>query len=211
MKKWFSRKTRKLRHNIAKQVAPGFFETARERLYTRRTILEVKKLADTHSLVGAEIGVAAGANAKNILETLLVKKLYLIDPYRDYEQDSKSMLASGFVDDDNVQIHSYADLQRYAVKLLKPFGSKAEFVVLESDKAANLIPSDLDFVYIDGNHDYEHVKADIANYYVKVRKGGIIGGDDFNCGNGVIQAVTEFAVGHGLRLMVDRRDWWIRK
>jgi len=37
----------------------------------------------------------------------------------------------------------------------------------------------LDFVYIDGNHAFEYVAADIATWTKKVRKGGIIAGHDY--------------------------------
>ena len=37
----------------------------------------------------------------------------------------------------------------------------------------------LDFVYIDGNHTFEYVINDIAEWSKKVRKGGIISGHDY--------------------------------
>ena len=43
-------------------------------------ILKTKK----RELIGAEIGVAKGLNALRILQTLPMKKLFLIDPFLDY-------------------------------------------------------------------------------------------------------------------------------
>ena len=37
----------------------------------------------------------------------------------------------------------------------------------------------LDFVFIDGNHAFEYVTEDIAEWSKKVRKGGIISGHDY--------------------------------
>jgi hypothetical protein len=37
----------------------------------------------------------------------------------------------------------------------------------------------LDFVYIDGNHEFSHVAADIAAWVKKVRRGGILAGHDY--------------------------------
>ena len=49
-----------------------------------------------------------------------------------------------------------------------------------------------DIVYIDGSHEYEHVKADIEAWLPKVRKGGYICGDDYSPGwQGVVKAVDE--------------------
>ena len=50
----------------------------------------------------------------------------------------------------------------------------------------------LDFVLIDGSHEYEDVKNDINEWMKKVKSGGMIAGDD--CSHywpGVVQAVNE--------------------
>ena len=56
-----------------------------------------------------------------------------------------------------------------------------------------------DFIYIDADHRYESTKADLTNWFPKLRKGGVIAGHDYVnkiCRNGdtfgVIQAVSEF-------------------
>lgn len=48
----------------------------------------------------------------------------------------------------------------------------------------------LDVVWIDADHSYEAVKADLAAWYPKVKPGGWIGGDDW-CMTGVAWAVQE--------------------
>jgi predicted O-methyltransferase YrrM len=50
----------------------------------------------------------------------------------------------------------------------------------------------LDFVFIDGSHEYEDVKADILAYLPKVKVGGILAGHDYdNAWQGVVKAVNE--------------------
>ena len=50
----------------------------------------------------------------------------------------------------------------------------------------------LDAVFIDAEHTYEAVKADIAAWYPKVKKGGYLAGHDYAPGfDGLIQAVHE--------------------
>ena len=69
---------------------------------------------------------------------------------------------------------------KVAKKVLKKYGNKVKFIRAFSEKAAKLIEDNsLDFAYIDGNHQYEFVKKDIELYYPKVKKGGIVGGDDY--------------------------------
>lgn len=48
----------------------------------------------------------------------------------------------------------------------------------------------LDFVMIDASHDYENVKADLAAWVPKIKKGGTIAGDDWNW-SGVQTAARE--------------------
>jgi len=48
----------------------------------------------------------------------------------------------------------------------------------------------LDFVFIDASHKYVDVKDDIKSWLPKVRKGGILAGDDIIWG-GVEKAVKE--------------------
>lgn len=67
----------------------------------------------------------------------------------------------------------------------------------------------LDFIFIDANHTYEDVKADILAYLPKIKEGGVIAGHDY-CADwpGVIQAVTEVFEGRA-NIEYDEVSWWI--
>lgn len=76
----------------------------------------------------------------------------------------------------------------------------------------------LDFVMIDGSHQYDDVKADIEAWFPKVRPGGVLSGDDYNWG-GVKRAVDELVSG-ALVVEVPQKKktlkktpayWWFRK
>lgn len=49
----------------------------------------------------------------------------------------------------------------------------------------------LQFVYIDGDHNYEIVKLDIDNWWTRVKKGGYLGGDDIDAYPSVLRAMNE--------------------
>lgn len=49
----------------------------------------------------------------------------------------------------------------------------------------------LDFVFIDAAHDYENVCKDIDAWLPKIKKGGILAGDDIQSGNDIERAVKE--------------------
>lgn len=93
---------------------------------------------------------------------------------------------------------------------LKPYGCR--IIKKHSVEAAKEIPDgSLDFVYIDAAHDHENVMKDLIAWTPKVRKGGIVSGDDFykfpNSGNtGVMTAVTEFASDNHYNLNITEWD-----
>jgi autotransporter strand-loop-strand O-heptosyltransferase len=68
----------------------------------------------------------------------------------------------------------------------------------------------LDFVFIDGDHTYEGVIADIKAWYPKVRDGGIIAGHDYmnQSGFGVIEAVNDM---FGKNKLINNTSWLHRK
>lgn len=164
----------------------------------RPTILQVKKQGK-ENLIGAEIGVSIGDNAKNILCMLPINKLYLVDSYEPYfdESNCKKMYTTEHT--------VYYDI---AKKNLKEYRDKICFVLCDSINAAKDIPDELDFVYIDANHMYDFVKQDIVCWYKKIKKGGVLGGHNF-CSYGVSKAVIEFVEDKKIGFEVYDDDWWI--
>jgi hypothetical protein len=156
--------------------------------------------------VGVEIGVAYGDHALSMLSNIpSITRLYLIDPYVD------------FIDDDGVTAN-FGDIGlNRAKKKLSKFEDKITFIREYSEKAVESIPKGLDFVYIDGNHNYEYVKQDIALYYPLVKPGGILGGHDANHVS-VLRAFFELVNEKkikdyfvGAYCMSECPDWWVVK
>lgn len=161
-------------------------------------------------LTGCEIGVYKGNHSESLLKSSSIKKLYLIDPYDMYDSYVEGHAHYGV---DQVPL---SEAQKEAIDRLSEFCDKIVWLNLTSDVACKKITEQLDFVYIDGNHAYDFVKADIENYYPLLKSGGILGGHDFYngyCGehDGVVKAVSEFAVNNNLALKVELPDWWVVK
>ena len=76
----------------------------------------------------------------------------------------------------------------------------------------NLGMGQVDFVWVDADHEYRQVKKDILNYLPLVKEGGIIGGHDYHCTRawGVTQAVNEIFDKKILHLGKDL-TWWVYK
>lgn len=71
-------------------------------------------------------------------------------------------------------------------------GSQVRLIRATSLEAAKQIHNEsVDLIFIDANHGYQEVKADILAWFPKIKQGGIMGGHDFANFCGVPLAVTE--------------------
>lgn len=189
-------KTRGLRYKIIKILSPTIYDKID--FSNIRPFIQTLKKLNLKKIVGAEIGVYKGRNAKQILEQLSIKTLYLIDPFKP------------FIDASTGQLHNSANFNDTKT-FLDCFKNQIIFIKKKSDQAFSLIPS-LDFVYIDGDHSYEVVKNDIEVYYPKIKPSGFIGGHNFEPRYlGVIKAVSEYALANQLKVHIKKTDWWIKK
>lgn len=71
-----------------------------------------------------------------------------------------------------------------------------------------------DIVMIDADHEYAHVRADLAAWWPRVRPGGVLMGHDYSpaCAcPGVVRAVDEFARDKGLAVEAEADLWIVRK
>jgi hypothetical protein len=161
---------------------------------TRPMIRYLKRNMNNRPLIGVEIGVDLGFNARNMLDQLNLKLLYLIDPYPSY---------------DNIK---GSERYRMSLSRLKSYDDKVIWKIMTSHEAKDRVPNNLDFVYVDGDHDYNAVKQDIDDWYPKVKTGGIFGGHNFHAYSlGVVTAVVEFVKENNLELNGADTDWWIIK
>ena len=142
-----------------------------------------------------EIGVAYGYHA-DFMCTVLPDINYIgVDPYlANYDpsdifcQDVQKLFSMD--DMQNAMDRLYSAV---STNLLK-FQGRARLIREKSWLAAGEFDDgSCDLVYIDGDHTYDSVVKDLAAWYPKVKKGGIICGDDINW-PGVKKAVDEFFV-----------------
>lgn len=167
----------------------------------------------SESLVGCEIGVCGGEHSLSLLKTLNLKKLYLIDPYEIYSDYSEGIKHYGKSQDDLGITHQRAR------DLLSEFKDTIEWIHEYSSNAVGKIAEELDFVYIDGNHQYDYVYDDLKKYFPLVKSGGIIGGHDFYNGfqrdhDGVVESVVDWYSANKdkvSQLRVELPDWWMKK
>ena len=181
--------------------------------YEYRPFDRFLKSINKKDLIGVEVGVLEGWHALDMMENLPVKKLFLVDPWKAYGEYSES------VGNPRKSQNALDERMKVAQKVLKKYGDKVVFIRKFSDEASKLIENEsLDFVYIDGNHQYEFAKKDVESWYPKVKKGGTIGGDDYTSSPeteterfGVFRAVNEFFKKLKKEVYFYHRDWWVIK
>ena len=149
---------------------------------------------------GCEVGVAWGRQSNAILRETKVKCLYSVDPYSCYPEF-------------NLQQQHFDILYIIVRNLLAQFGSRSKLLRMRSLDAIPHVEDNLDFVYIDGDHSYEAVIADLEHWFTKIRNGGFLICDDYGGGHkGVTKAVDEFVRVHKLQLQgLGHRKIVIRK
>ena len=174
------------------------FAVAKFLNYEPRPMIEYISTLRRKDLIGAEVGVSKGINAKSMFDTIDIKCLHAVDPYVPFVD-----IRAGKFEEDNNKKVAFALLKRKPVI----------WHIKTSVEASKEIKELLDFVYIDACHEYESVKQDIESWFSLVKSGGIIGGHDFweAEGYGVTRAVREFASKNKLRLTASYADWWVIK
>lgn len=173
-----------------------------------------KNLRGKKDLVGAEVGVYRGYHAREMLLALDIEKFYLVDPYMKYE-DYHDYLIRDKLGIAGKEAHEH----------LSEFNEQIVWIEKMSIEAAKEVPNDsLDFVYIDGNHQYDYVIKDIKVWYPKVKINGLLGGHDYDHQRlvNVKKAVDDFCKEYNHLLHKQRGismpgcndysiDWWIYK
>ncbi len=136
--------------------------------------------------VGTEQGVFAETICKNNPDALLicVDAWQATKGYREHVSQAK---LDAFMEITKERLKGYhvALMKAYSVDAAQEFGDES-----------------LDAVYIDANHDFTNVVADISAWYPKLKRGGIISGHDYTrkkgLNYGVIEAVEGYTRANGI-------------
>jgi len=154
-------------------------------------------------MVGVEIGVAAGSGSITMLMDIRHLTLYSIDSWK--HQDP----AEGIERLEVALPQAELDLAYETAKIrLKDYGPRSIIIRKESDDAINDVPAVIDYLFIDGDHNYGQVVKDLRNYAPKVQYKGIVAGHDYLYKEGVRRAVTEYFNGKVVHLG-DDDVWWV--
>jgi len=136
---------------------------------------DLLELVPKESIV-LEIGVLKGDFSQGIIDAVNPKKLYLVDIWKHLQNTTDSTNA-----DDDTQYDRYKnvcnrfwdEIKKGQVSIFNCSSSDINFIFKDEE-------STFDFVYIDGDHRYDQVVKDLYTTDLLLKKGGIMGIDDYH-------------------------------
>lgn len=117
--------------------------------------------------VGAEVGVYKGSFTEKLCRAGL--KMYAIDPWMAYQGAGRTQT------EQNRQNFLFGHAQR----TLAPYKTCEIIRSTSMDALKYFEDNSLDFVYLDGDHSFKHIAADLVEWTKKVKPGGIVSGHDY--------------------------------
>ena len=152
---------------------------------------------------GAEIGVNKGRFSRALCQKIDGLELLCVDAWDLVYQDKVSQRWGKEGQEECYQV---------AKERLAPHN--CTLIKKESLDAVRDIPYEsLDFVYIDGSHEFGYVMCDIIEWSKRVKAGGIVSGHDYTV-PGVEAAVNIYASFYKLDLHLtsdNTPSWWFTK
>ena len=136
------------------------------------------KMFGKENMVMAEVGVWDGNSLKLYIDHLksLNGKVYLIDWWK-----GSTQVESGL----NMEYKesAYEDVYQQVLDIIDKHDAKENVVILRGDcveMAKQLQDEELDLCFLDAGHSYKECKRDIELFFPKVKKGGVLSGDDMD-------------------------------
>lgn len=154
---------------------------------------------------GCEVGVWKGDLSAAFLRYLRPKRLHLVDPWL-FMPDKPKAIYGGR------EATSQADMDAIYGQVLARFEDERRRgrVVVHRETslvaASAVVDGSLDWVYVDGDHSYDAVRADLEVWAPKLTPGGLLTGDDYGSfgwwEGGVQRAVDEFVAARSPEVLV---------
>jgi Methyltransferase domain len=179
-------------------VLPGVIRRFIPRLRLPRRVRDRNHLLRKLPKAGAvvEVGVWEGDFSQRLLDRLRPRTLHLVDPWQFVPEQGSAWYGGA-------RAESQEDMDRIYERVTARFSREvADGRVVISrepsvEAAKTMASRKFDVVYIDGDHTYDAVRADLRAWAPLVAENGVLAGDDYGdagwWAGGVKRAVDEFA------------------
>lgn len=123
-----------------------------------------------------EVGCKEGRTTGHVLKTVPDSRVIAIDPWI-----ANPAPKNGDATREDYEAWDFDKIRREFWDNVGKDSARCTHFRCTSEVATSQVPpTPFDLVFIDALHDYESVKQDIALWWPKVRKGGMLAGHDFN-------------------------------
>jgi hypothetical protein len=181
--------------------------------HARSLVKAIEENCETNApFFGAEVGVWKGELSADLLEYFPNLSLLMVDMWQ-AEDEAKSMHAK-----DSSQEAMDLAMNEAAMNTEFAVGRREMMKAGSVEAADRCCPGFFDFVFLDADHFYESVRADLLAWFTTIKHGGIFAGHDYDGrgdrrkGWGVKRAVTEFFGTLKLEVNVEPGlVWWVKK
>lgn len=120
-----------------------------------------------------EVGSYCGASASIIASIFTNSKINCVDPWEKYVEDCSTY-------DLDRQALELKEAEEIFDKVVLDFPNIQKNKISSTDYAKTIENETLDFIYIDGNHQYSSIKEDIQTWLPKIKPNGMISGHDYS-------------------------------
>lgn len=163
-----------------------------------------------------EVGVLIGALSREILRARSDVRLTMVDNWLPMEQQPEAYIKTG--DDHALHDRDRAESHfQQARAVREQFSDRANMFRGDSVAvAATFCRENFDLVFLDADHSFEGVTADLAAWEGRVKAGGWIGGHDYRNPDprfrfGVTEAVDAWSERRGISIETDLNFTWFAR
>lgn len=152
--------------------------------------------------VGVEIGVWKGAFSRQVVDLVQPREYHLVDPWVFVGEQAECMYGG-------TNARMQQDMDAIHASVVEAFAQHPEVFIhrqYSMEAVGRFADGSLDWVYVNGDHYYDGVMQDLEAYYPKLRKGGLLCGDDLywtkpslNGDKPVERAVHDLVRKHGVK------------
>jgi hypothetical protein len=165
----------------------------------RKSIQAAKELLKDGNVKMVEVGVRKGDHAQQVLDNWPeIEHLTLVDAWKPYDAFPNEM-----------------DQNHTRDLVIDKFLGNEKVTVLQADSVQGSLKFEdetLDFAYIDADHSYVAVMRDVRAWLPKIRKGGIIGGHDYDFEHDSVKKAVHDIFGDKVQHAENSnglQDWWV--
>jgi hypothetical protein len=136
-----------------------------------------RSLINDISGVAIEIGTCWGGFSEFLANNGKFNHLFCVDPYKVYPKeiynDALNTMSQSECNEKHriveERLRNLSNSKKMQITLLREESEKASFSFADNS---------VSFIYVDGNHHYSEVLKDLCFWWIKVKQGGVLAGDD---------------------------------